>query len=502
MSAPRPRRLTARGLNAALRAASLRVRVMAAATLLVAVTCLVTGVVGAALLRGYLLGRSDAQLRGFAHVAARIADRAPLPPPPRAQRRQGLPAEFIVELVAADGRAQVLGGPVHTAAVPRLSTAQLDEIGTPFTVAAAGGTGASWRFLVQPLPGGEREVVAYSLGDLDSTVTRLEIADTLAGALAVVLLAAIGLPLVRASLSPLAAIEAIAAAIADGDLSQRIDHPSGETEVGRLAGALDTMLATIESAYQARASGEEQARRSEARMRQFAADASHELRTPLTSVRGLAEYGLQQGGQASADELLRLMSMIEREAGRMSRLVEDLLLLARYDAGRPLDLAPIDLASIAAEAAQHSRAAHPGRTVTLRAAEPAVVMADAERIRQVIDNLIGNAIQHTPPESPVTITVTTVAGGVQLTVADQGPGLTADQAAHVFERFYRTDDARTRARGGTGLGLAIAASLTAAHGGQLALDTQPGHGATFHLRLPAAAGRDDISAARLAPGAS
>ncbi len=246
------------------------------------------------------------------------------------------------------------------------------------------------------------------------------------------------------------------------------------------------MLATIESAYQARASGEEQARRSETTMRQFAADASHELRTPLTSVRGLAEYGLQQGDRASAGELLRLLSMIQREASRMSLLVEDLLLLARFDSGRPLDRAPIDLASIAAEAAQHSRATHPGREITLHAAEPAVVMADAERIRQVIDNLIGNAIQHTPAGSAVTITVTTTPGGAQLTVADQGPGITAEQATRVFERFYRTDDSRTRARGGTGLGLAIAASLTAAHGGHITLDTQPGRGAAFHLRLPAA----------------
>jgi signal transduction histidine kinase len=486
VTVPRSRRPTAGRLHAALRGASLRVRVMAAAALLVAVTCLVTGVVGATLLRGYLLGRSDAQLRGFAHVAARIAGRAHLPPPPRADRRQALPAQFLVELVAADGRAQLLGRPVHTAAVPRLSAAQLHQFGTPVTVPAAGGAGPSWRVLVQRLPGGKHEVVAYSLGDLDNTVTRLEIADTLAGAIAVALLAATGLPLVRASLSPLAAIEATAAAIAGGDLARRIDHPSGKTEVGRLARALDTMLATIEDAYQARASGEEQARRSEARMRQFAADASHELRTPLTSVRGLAEHGLQQGNHASTGELLRLMNMIQREASRMSRLVEDLLLLARYDAGRPLDRAPIDLASIAAEAAQHARAAHPGRMVTLHAAEPAVVMADPERIRQVIDNLIGNAIQHTPPKSPVTITVTTLPGGVQLTVADQGPGMTADQASRVFERFYRTDDARTRPRGGTGLGLAIAASLTAAHGGHITLDTQPGQGAAFHLQLPAA----------------
>jgi two-component system OmpR family sensor kinase len=340
--------------------------------------------------------------------------------------------------------------------------------------------------LVRRLPGGQQEVVAYSLGDLDSTVIRLEIADTLAGAIAVALLAATGLPLVRASLSPLAAIETTAAAIANGDLTRRIDHPSERTEVGRLARALDTMLATIESAYRARASGEEQARGSEARMRQFAADASHELRTPLTSVRGLAEYGLQQDGRADSGELLRLIGMIQREASRMSQLVEDLLLLAHYDAGRPLDLAPVDLASIAAEAAQHARAAHSSRSVALHADEPAVVIADAGRIRQVIDNLITNALQHAPPPSPVTITVTAATGTVHLTVADQGPGMTAEQATHVFERFYRTDQARTRARGGAGLGLAIAASLTTAHGGNISVDTRPGNGAAYHLRLPAA----------------
>ena len=485
MNVARSRRPADR-LRAVLGGASLRVRVMAVATLLVAITCLVTGVVGATLLRGYLLGRSDAQLRGFAHVAARIAGQPHPPPPPHADRRQALPAQFLVELVAASGSARLLGRPVHTATLPRLSPAQLREVGTPFTVPAAGGGEPHWRVLVRRLPGGQHEVVAYSLGDLDSTVTRLEIADALAGAIAVALLAATGLPLVRASLSPLTEIETTAAAIADGDLTRRIDHPSGKTEVGRLARALDTMLATIESAYQARASGEEQARRSEARMRQFAADASHELRTPLTSVRGLAEYGLQQGDHADSSELLRLMRMIQRESSRMSQLVEDLLLLAHYDAGRPLDQAPIDLASIAAEAAQHARVAHPSRSITLHAAEPAVVIADAGRIRQVIDNLISNALQHASPPSPVTITVTVATGTVQLTVADQGPGMTAEQATHVFERFYRTDQARTRARGGTGLGLAIAASITTAHGGNIGVDTQPGNGAAFHIRLPAA----------------
>ena len=291
----------------------------------------------------------------------------------------------------------------------------------------------------------------------------------------------------RASLAPLGRIEATAAAIAGGDLSRRIGQPSRDTEVGRLAGALDTMLGRIEAAYQARAEGEARALRSEDRMRQFVADASHELRTPLTSVRGLAEFGLQQGRAASPDELLRLMTLIQHEASRMGRLVEDLLLLAKFDADRSLDRRHVDLSSIAAQAVQAARIVNPGRPITLLADDPVIVYADTERLRQVIDNLIGNAMQHTPPGSAVTVSVTGTTGLGEIIVADNGPGMTAEQAARVFERFYRTDSARSRARGGTGLGLSIAASLAAAHGGDITVDTKPGQGAAFHVRLPLAA---------------
>jgi two-component system, OmpR family, sensor kinase len=317
-----------------------------------------------------------------------------------------------------------------------------------------------------------------------------EIADALAGAVAVAVLAGVGLPLVRASLAPLRRIEATAAAIAGGDLSRRIDHPARDTEVGRLADALDAMLGRIEAAYQARAEGEARALRSEDRMRQFVADASHELRTPLTSVSGLAEFGLQQGDAASPGELLRLMTLIQHEASRMRRLVEDLLLLARFDTDRSLDRHHVDLASIAAQAVQAARIVNPERTITLRAGEPVIVYADTERLRQVIDNLIGNATQHTPPQSPVTVSVTSTPETGEIIVADNGPGMTPEQAAHIFERFYRTDGARSRARGGTGLGLSIAASLAAAHGGDITVDTKPGQGAAFHVRLPLAASVD------------
>jgi len=458
---------------------------MATAALLVVLTSLVTAVLGTTLLRSYLLSRADSQLKDFATVATRIVERQPLQPG-GSSRHQSLPAQFLVEVVAADGQISMAGGPLGSADGPQLSAAQLSDVGTPFTTAAAGASGDSWRVLVEHDSSGGHLVIASSLGDLDSTVTRLEIADALAAAAAVVLLAGLGLPLVRASLAPLREIESTAAAIAGGDLSRRIDHAAGHTEVGRLAEALDMMLASIEAAYLARADGEARALQSQDRMRRFIADASHELRTPLTSIRGLAEYGLQQGGEAGPEELLRLMGLIAREGGRMSGLVDDLLLLARFDAGRALERRPVDLASIAAEAVQQARIVVTGRPITLEAPEPVIVDADAERLRQIIDNLIGNAIQHTPAETPVTVTVSSEPGSGRLTVADQGPGMTKEQASHVFERFYRTDDARTRARGGAGLGLAIAASLAAAHGGELTVDTEPGRGAAFHLRLPQA----------------
>jgi two-component system, OmpR family, sensor kinase len=223
-------------------------------------------------------------------------------------------------------------------------------------------------------------------------------------------------------------------------------------------------------------------------MRRFVADASHELRTPLASIRGLAEFCLQQGEAASREEMTRLMTLIQRESSRMGLLVEDLLLLAQVDEGRPLDRQPVDLSSVAAEAVLAARAVPRGHSLSLVAPrDPVVVSADGARLRQVIDNLVGNALQHTPAGTAVTVAVDSVPGYGQLTVADDGPGLTADQACRVFERFYRTDGARSRASGGAGLGLSIAAALVAAHHGTISVDTAPqGSGATFRVRLPLA----------------
>jgi two-component system OmpR family sensor kinase len=471
--------------------ASLRVRVMAVAAFLVMITSVVMGSLGTTLLHGYLLGRGDQQLRDFAAVASRnLAGGPPRLPQgrqPGQPSRPSQPLQFLIEIIAADGRISVTEAPLHHGSLPRIASSRLKDPQGPFTAPAAGDPGHSWRVLVRTLPGGRHAVVAFSLDNLNSTVTRLEIADAVAGAVAIVLLAGIGLPLVRISLAPLARIEKTAAAIAAGDLSRRIDHPSRRTEVGRLAGALNTMLARIEAAYRSREEGEARALDSEDRMRRFVADASHELRTPLTSVRGLAEFSLQQGTDASHAELIRLMALIQQEAARMGRLVDDLLLLAQFDQDRPLERRPVDLSSIAVRAVVGARLIQPDRPITLHADAPVVVDGDAERLRQVLDNLIGNALQHTPRGTAVTVSVAQQAGQAQLTVRDSGPGLAADQASQVFERFYRTDRARTRARGGTGLGLSIAAALTAAHAGTITVDTQPGRGAAFQVRLPLAA---------------
>lgn len=474
-----------RRLRAAVTNASLRVRVMAVAAFLVMITSVVMGSLGTALLHGYLLGRADQQLRDFAAVASRnLAAGTPRLPRGRPPGQPRQPFQFLIEIISSGGRISVTEAPTHHASLPRIASSRLSRAREPFTVPAAGDPGHSWRVLVRTLPGGRHAVVAFGLDNLNSTVTRLEIADAIAGAVAIVLLAGIGLPLVRISLSPLAKIGDSAAAIAAGDLSRRIDHPPRSTEVGRLAESLNAMLARIEAAYRAREEGEARALDSEDRMRRFVADASHELRTPLTSVRGLAEFSLQQGTDASSAELLRLMTLIQTEATRMGRLVDDLLMLAQFDQDRPLERHPVDLSSIAARAVLAARLIQPGRPLSLRADVPVIVEGDAERLRQVLDNLIGNALQHTPRGSAVTVTVEEQTGQAQLTVADHGPGMTADQASHVFERFYRTDRTRTRARGGSGLGLSIAAALAAAHAGTITVDTQPGRGAAFQVRLP------------------
>jgi two-component system OmpR family sensor kinase len=282
------------------------------------------------------------------------------------------------------------------------------------------------------------------------------------------------------------------------------------------------MLSQIETAFHAREESEAAAHQNEERMRRFIADASHELRTPLTAIRGFAEYYRQRGGlvphwdksaaaDASAgaagrdaldtgggltpDDLDRIMHRVEKEAARMGLLVEDLLLLARLDQQRPLARQPIDLLSLAADAVHDARLLAPARTIDLSVQPGAafLVIGDEARLRQVIGNLMSNALTHTPDGSPIEVSIGSgtldpqepdSGPAVTLDVTDHGPGMTREQAHRVFERFYRADQARTRTTGGSGLGLAIVSALVTAHGGVASVRTTPGQGATFRIALP------------------
>lgn len=315
-------------------------------------------------------------------------------------------------------------------------------------------------------------LIAQPLGAEDNTLHHLFLIEVLVTVIVLGALAALALWIIRVSLRPLRRIEQTAAAITAGDLSQRVEYADRQTEVGRVGSALNTMLDRIES--------------SDRRLRSFIADASHELRTPLAAVRAYAEL-FGRGAAARPADLERSMSGITRETERMSLLVDDLLLLARLDEGRPLEQKPVDLAVVVGEAVDAARVVEPGRPIEL-SVEPATVTGDEAPLRQVVDNLLANTRTHTPAGTPVSVELARLDGHAVLTVADEGPGLTEGQAAHVFERFYRADSSRARASGGAGLGLSIVAAVTEAHGGTAEARPTSGGGATFVITLPLGAG--------------
>jgi two-component system, OmpR family, sensor kinase len=361
-------------------------------------------------------------------------------------------------------------------------------------------------------------VVAVDLGNINALTTRLILFDLAVGGAILVVLAAVGAAVVQANLRPLNDIELTASQIAKGHLNHRIPERDPRTEIGSLGHSLNAMLSQIETAFHAQEESEQAAHRSEDRMRRFIADASHELRTPLTTIRGFAEYYRQRGGLRklhdqnqlsgtspagstapdgsagdglTAQDLDRIMQRLEAEASRMGLLVEDLLTLARLDQQRPLNIAPVDLLTLAADAVQDARMVAPGRPIDLNVAPGAAFLVDGDeaRLRQVIGNLVNNALTHTPSGTPVRVKVASGkldhgTPAVVLDVEDDGPGMSADQAQRVFERFYRADQARNRASGGTGLGLAIVAGLVNAHGGTVSVRTAPGAGADFQVKLP------------------
>lgn len=356
---------------------------------------------------------------------------------------------------------------------------------TTAPVQSATSTGVGYGSAEQPVV----FLVGLSTDEISKTMRALIFLELGIGAGAVLLAFGATAWGVRVSLGPLKRVTRTAQEVtaelspAGAGLERRVPETDSSTEVGQLATSFNTMLDTVQTEFTAR-------RESEERMRQFLADASHELRTPLTSIRGYAELARMQrarSGQASVDPD-DTIGRIETEGTRMSRLVEDLLILARGDdPNNTPERAVVELDAVVEDAITDLRLGYPDRPVTTDIQPGLRVMGDRDQLLRLVRNLTGNAAVHTDAGGPIRVTAQRDAANVVVRVTDAGPGLPPEDAAHVFERFWRADRARTRVRGGSGLGMAIVAQIVAAHGGGAFFDSSVPGGTTVTVILPALA---------------
>lgn len=472
---------------------TLRTRLVIGVVALLALGLLIANVAAVMLISTYQRQRIDQQLEGpFGEASGRGIASTTTSQLCGLLGRTGtgdaqLPTSYVFTVL--DRRGQVrcelpaspsaTGRPDLAGVTDRLAAAAADQ--QPLTVGNVEHR-APWRIKIIATADGYA-VIGISLADAIDTLRRLQLITLV---VSVIILALGGLGswfMVRLALRPLTTIEHTAQAIADGDLSQRIDETPADTEIGRLTGSLNRMLTQIERGFDDKIATEE-------RLRRFIADASHELRTPLASIRGHAEM-YRQGVASSPADVAVIMNRIESESLRMGDLVSDLLLLARLDDAPDLDRRPVDLLAVAADTVLDARAREPGRPVTLSQLEgdewvdaAPVVLGDEARIRQVLGNVVANVLRHTPPGTPYEVGIGVRERTVEARVVDHGPGLAPDESDRVFERFYRSDYGRARTHGGAGLGLSIAAGLMAAHGGGITHSGTPGGGSTFTLTFP------------------
>ncbi|KAA1428637.1 sensor histidine kinase [Mycolicibacter arupensis] len=468
----------------------LKVSLVAATLAMVAIGLLAQGYAVTTILRHRLIGRIDATLIDAANGWA-LEQRGLHPgradDDPHAGRP---PTSFYVRDVDPDGSVWTV---VNDHNAEPLLPPDNDVGSVPVTIGSVDGSGVQWRALSVHGESGRLITVARDLSDPRATLRYLAWWRMAIGVGVLLILGAAGYVVVNRSLRPLTEVERTAAAIAAGRLDSRVPERDPRTEVGQLTLALNGMLAQIQEAVASSVASAESARISEERMRRFITDASHELRTPLTTIRGFAE--LYRQGAARDVELL--MSRIESEARRMGLLVEDLLLLARTDAQRPLERHWVDLLVLASDAVHDARAIAPNRTIELEVFDgPGTpeVLGDDARLRQVLSNLVTNAMQHTPDGTAITVRVGTEGDNAILEVIDQGPGMSEQDVERAFERFFRTDSSRARASGGTGLGLSIVDSLARAHHGSVTVSSPPGQGCTFRVSLPRLADASERSA--------
>ncbi|HQE16715.1 MAG TPA: HAMP domain-containing sensor histidine kinase [Mycobacterium sp.] len=484
--------------------ASLRARLLVGQVALLAGVCI--GIAGVTLLalHQYLVGELDEQLMHIAQRSAMMERRMPPPPPrwpgePIPMPRPGPGPDFLdapgqpVGMVAAvidEGRVTRAGalnrGADRTSVSPTATVqlAQVDRMGHPVTRTLDG----LGRYRLMSAPGRSPDtmvVIGLSMTNVTRTLARVATIFAVVTALALAVAIAAGVLIIRRALVPLNRVAAAAADVAElpldrGEVALPVRVPATDTdpdtEVGRLGMAVNRMLDHITAALASRQA-------SETRVRQFVADASHELRTPLAAIRGYTELAQRHRDQLPAD-VTHAMNRVESEADRMTRLVEDLLLLARLDSGRPLEQTTVDLSRLCADAIGDAHVAGPGQRWNLELPDdPVLVTGDEARLYQVVANLLTNARVHTPAGTTVTLAVRTDEHAAVLTVTDDGPGIPDALVLEVFGRFVRGDASRSRREGSTGLGLAIAAAVVRAHGGEISVDSVPGR-TVFTVRLP------------------
>jgi two-component system OmpR family sensor kinase len=472
---------------------SLRTRLVLSLVATLAVALVIAGVALVGLTRQSLLDRVDQELLTLASTADRLGPLQDLTGGGEAGRR--------LAVMRLDRRGNIQRSfpsgfsndpdplpdlPVYPGGIPA------EAYGRTETRPAQDGS-LDYRVVMGRGRGGVTIAVAAPLDGVEDVTAALARTLLLVGGLAMLALAAIAFVIIRRSLLPLERLERTAQEITAGDLSHRVGIPHDQSEVGRVGTAFDAMLDQIEDSFATQRAALEAKAQSEERMRRFVADASHELRTPLTAVRGYADL-YRAGGLSDPAELESAMARIGTEGRRMGLLVDDLLLLARLDQGRPLRTDPVDLSRVARETVADSRATHPGRPLVDAIEDGVTVSGDDDRIRQVVGNLLANVQVHTPPATPVEVVLRRAAGpgaaepgghdAAELRVVDHGPGIDPAHGSRVFDRFYRADPARARDRGGSGLGLSIVASIVAALGGRIWHEATPGGGATFVIRLP------------------
>jgi len=459
--------------------ASLRARLLAALLALTALGLLLLGGITYVEQRSFELDRIDQQARsGLGEVVGAVeGQQSPRGGPGGGGPGFGLPPGTYGQVRAPDGsvRSHVFGFDPDITADPDLP--HDSPLNLVFTASGQNDDEGEYRVYAARDPRGAGiAVVAVPLGDVNTRLNRLLLVESLVILAVLIMLGSVAWAVVRVGLLPLDRMGHTAGAIAGGDLSHRVESTDPRTEVGRLGLALNAMLDRLEQAFRQREA-------SENRLRRFIADASHELRTPLSSIRGYAEL-FRMGAARDPAEVAKAMQRIEDEAARMGVLVEDLLMLARLDEIAEAPHTEVDLAALAGDAVSDARATAPDREIGLEVGPHGPVLGDAHQLRQVLANLMRNALVHTPPGTGIEVAVADSDGHVRLQVRDHGPGLPSAEADELFERFWRAEGGRERGRAGAGLGLAIVAAIVDAHGGRVAAANAPGGGAVFTVDLP------------------